>query len=365
MTCTRPMWRFEDHGKVKFFPPSDKPRGYTSSDGTYIEPQLIPCGQCMACRLNYSRMWADRLIMEKETTPEGMSWFCSFTYDDDHLPAGDVLRPSLCPADHDKLIHDIRQKMSRDLKKFAGEYDVTGEFPKLRYYSCGEYGDEYGRPHFHSCMYNLPLLDLKYYRTNENGDVLYTSDWLSSCWSEGKKSRGFVVVGELNYNSAAYTARYVTKKIKGKHAQEYYDKLGIVPEFSRCSRKPGIGFDYMKKNFDRIFDGSPDQHIYLPSPSPDKSGACMPPKYFLRKADQLTSIDPQVREKAFSELDKSIDVPSLRLILAKMKSQVQNAAETQHEASLSKFGYDLETRYKFLEDDMDKKFISKRSGIHG
>lgn len=44
----------------------------------------IPCGNCYGCRLDYSRQWADRCIMELEEHES--AYFLTLTYDDDHLP---------------------------------------------------------------------------------------------------------------------------------------------------------------------------------------------------------------------------------------------------------------------------------------
>ena len=49
---------------------------------------------------------------------------------------------------------------------------------------------------------------------------------------------------------AAYTARYMTKKLKGRDAKQQYTEAGINPEFCLCSRKPGIGYGYYELHKD-------------------------------------------------------------------------------------------------------------------
>lgn len=75
------------------------------------------------------------------------------------------------------------------------------------------------------------------------------SKLLDQCWQKGLST-----IGELNFATAAYTARYVMKKITGDAAEEHYkyiDKYGnehtLEPEFVEMSRKPGIGYEWYKK----------------------------------------------------------------------------------------------------------------------
>lgn len=44
----------------------------------------IPCGKCVGCRLEYSRQWANRCMLELQY--HDSAYFCTFTYDDDHVP---------------------------------------------------------------------------------------------------------------------------------------------------------------------------------------------------------------------------------------------------------------------------------------
>lgn len=198
----------------------------------------IPCGQCIGCRLDYSRMWADRCILEAQQYEHNA--FLTLTYDDDHLPplkevvdvnTGEMfLWPSL---NFDHLV-DFIEKL-RDYYKYhydwkyeehevqPGEdydrYDKKSDKyykvdnPGIRFYACGEYGEESGRPHFHVLAFNMPPLpDMKYWFTNHEHEKIYYSEILrDKIWHK----RGIISIGEVSWNSAAYVARYVVKKQKG------------------------------------------------------------------------------------------------------------------------------------------------------
>lgn len=187
----------------------------------------VPCGQCIGCRLDRSRAWALRIT--HEATLHNYSSFLTLTYSDRHMPVG---------ASLDK----------KHLQDFLKRLRFHSEVP-LRYYACGEYGTETKRPHYHVCLFGENFRqDRKVYKTTRDGHILYNSEFLTDRWG-----MGHAVIGDLNFETAAYTARYVTKKITGADAPEHYGNR--TPEFSLMSRRPGIGHDWLKKNLNDLERG--------------------------------------------------------------------------------------------------------------
>ena len=43
----------------------------------------IPCGHCIGCRLEYSRQWANRCLLEMQQHEQNC--FITLTYDDEHI----------------------------------------------------------------------------------------------------------------------------------------------------------------------------------------------------------------------------------------------------------------------------------------
>ena len=143
------------------------------------------------------------------------------------------------------------QKFMKRLRKYTGK--------KVRYFHCGEYGDENMRPHYHACLFGLDFED-KYVWMERNGNKLYRSPTLEKIWPFGYSS-----IGEVNFETAAYVARYVMKKVTGegkdrlkvkecdgelvelKHYQMLDKDTGEIielkPEYTTMSRRPGIGKD--------------------------------------------------------------------------------------------------------------------------
>ena len=69
---------------------------------------------------------------------------------------------------------------------------------------------------------------------------------MTSCWPFGYSS-----VGDVTFESAAYVARYVMKKITGDQKDEHYVdvRTGVVrqAEYTTMSRRPGIGSAWFDK----------------------------------------------------------------------------------------------------------------------
>jgi len=122
-------------------------------------------------------------------------------------------------------------------------------FPqKIRYFHCGEYGDESLRPHYHACIFNCTFDDTIVYQQDQ-GITTYESPTLQNLWPYG-----FCTIGELNFETASYTAGYILKKITGQKALDTYlrnDEYGVAywvkPPYTTMSLKPGIGADFYEK----------------------------------------------------------------------------------------------------------------------
>lgn len=215
----------------------------------------IPCGQCVGCRLEKSRQWAIRCSLESQLYQN--SYFLTLTYDDVHLPK----TGSLVPEDLQKF-----------LKKLRRYIEYHGSDKKIRFFACGEYGDNFSRPHYHVIIYNLDIPDLKRFSTSFSGDTYYTSEIINQIWRNG-----YVIIGQVTFESCAYVARYVTKKITGSQAEEYYQ--GRQPEFVRMSRRPGIGSAWLDLYSSDVY---PHDYIVIRDGIKVK-----PPKYFDKLFDSI------------------------------------------------------------------------------
>ena len=234
MTCFRPLrgWRAavpNENGKYPIVFSAKK----RHSDA-YL-PLDLACGQCVGCRLERSRQWALRCVHELKCHDSGC--FLTLTFNSS----------SLRERGHSSLsVRDVQLFMKRVRKRFGSG---------IKFMASGEYGDDFGRPHYHVLLFGVFFPDQKYLRTTGSGNKLYRSAILDQLWPFG-----YCSVGSLTFESAAYVARYVLKKQVGKlltHgsfsmscAELDYQRGVIIPrrsEFATMSN--GLG----KAWFDRYY----------------------------------------------------------------------------------------------------------------
>lgn len=243
---------------------------------------LIPCGKCIGCRLDYSRKWADRMMLELETQKKAI--FVTLTYDNDHVhwsqfyDNDEPMFATLEKKDCQLFMKSLRQHCIRDLG-----------IEKIRFFLAGEYGEHTLRPHYHAIIYGIGLsdiMDCKLFSWNTLGQPFYSSEWLKKIWTHGN-----VLLSDVSWKTCAYVARYVTKKMTGEMAKSYAER-NVIPEFSLMSRKPGLGSDYLKLHTDCLDFSS------INLMTPDGSQKIQIPQYYLRK---LELIDKEKYDKIKNE----------------------------------------------------------------
>lgn len=233
----------------------------------------LPCGKCIGCRLDKSKDWALRCVNEASLYHDNC--FITLTYDEQNIDKLGSLNKD-----------DFRNFMKRFRKHYNG-LDAVGKakggvhYP-IRYFHCGEYGEQFSRPHHHACIFNFDFEDKELYSIRNNVP-LYRSELLERLWSkeiDPRNSRcyddeklfeshgkyyaklGYCTVGHVTFESAAYVARYVTKKMYGDKAKAHYavvdEETGEIkgyrePEYCSMSRRPGIGRNWIEKFNKDIF----------------------------------------------------------------------------------------------------------------
>ena len=240
---------------------------FNKNDGFEDLPVTIKCGRCIGCRLDRSSEWAVRCHHESSLYENNC--FLTLTYSDENLPSP----PSVS-------IRSIQLFMKR-LRKKTGRYKTTDSQgnvldPGIRFFACGEYGDRTNRPHYHILLFNYDFPDKEKHKWVNSASPywLYTSDLLESVWPYGH-----CTIGSVSFNSAAYTARYVMKKVTGPMAEEHYQWVDPItgeihqlhPEFLTMSRRPGIGADWIKKYHTDVW---PEDHVVIDNKQ------FRPPRYY-------------------------------------------------------------------------------------
>lgn len=233
MQCVYPLAAWQTHdGDIHFYPKGTEGKSNTRPRD-YRRELVLPCGQCIACKVNRGRDWSLRIM--HETASHEANSFLTLTYSEENLPM------------QGQLVYGHFQDFMKRLR-----YHVR---KPIRYYMCGEYGEKYDRPHFHAILFGYDFRDDRVLVSRTSNGSIYTSALLERVWSYG-----FCSVGDVTLESAAYVAGYVVKKVTGKNAEEHYTRVdGMtgeiyqkVPEFSNSSRDPAIGIGWLDKYYPEV-----------------------------------------------------------------------------------------------------------------
>lgn len=270
MVCYHPVHGYRaPNGQIV----SSPTRGYVD------RPAVRRCRNCIGCRYDRASEWATRIMHEAQLHP--FNSFITLTYSPEHLPA-------------DKsLDYTHFQKFMKRLRKWHRK--------KIRFYMCGEYGSQLGRPHYHAIIFGLQFPDLRKHKFDKKtGETLFTSAVLTQLWPYG-----FSSIGSVTYASAGYVARYVVDKINGDLADDHYfnPETGSwrTPEFNNMSLKPGIAAGWFEKYGET--DVFPHDHVIV------KGRKAPVPKYY-----------NTLYERAHEDVYKSI----------KIKRALDRAKRTNH-----------------------------------
>jgi hypothetical protein len=282
MQCQNPIWIKNERGLLK--------------KGTEV-----PCGKCLSCLEQRRSVWTYRILQELEVAETAR--FVTLTYDEKYLPwinEKGYITENLWLEENNTLLNSSRElketlskdhlrnflkktrnwilkeqisnlrSSNKDLLEEADRYLKKGKKlqkwetkaglkvkwvdtwnPKLRYFACGEYGSKGNRPHYHVILFNVPLRWYKWDPIHQE----WFSNKLEDIWE-----KGFVHVGDVNRQSAHYTAKYTIKNL-----MDEWDENDIrVKPFATMSKKPGIGINYTNNVENRNYHiGSETSHTRI------------------------------------------------------------------------------------------------------
>jgi hypothetical protein len=276
----------------------------------------VNCGSCFGCRLERSRQWAMRCMHEAEGHTKNS--FITLTYNEETMPYSLVLQ-------------DIQNFMKKLRKKYYPK--------KIRFYMCGEYApvtDKYGRvlkdekkrelkgrPHYHILLFGHDFEDKIKWKIR-NGHQLYKSEKLDKIWK-----KGYGLIGEVTFDSAAYVARYIMKKyLGGKDIDNLDIYKGRSKEFTTMSRGGTGGLGGIGKAWiDKYGEG-----VYAEDRVIIKGKEVMPAKYYDKIFDMNEpEILEEVKKNRVKEaLKKEDDNTQYRLITKETVKKAQTRALTRN-----------------------------------
>lgn len=197
--------------------PEDGGRPTPDSEGNL----LLPCGKCSECISKRASDWA--LRAQHEISLHKESCFLTLTYDDDNLPS----------------IYVVKDEFQKFLKRLRSKI-----YPrKIGYMVSHEYGTLSFRPHHHVLIFGYSPSNYEFLRTTKKGSSLFTSEEISELWKHG-----FHSIGDANAKTAYYIAAYALKGKTHELIDPVTGEFVSVSDSFDCSKRPGIGLEFLKKN---------------------------------------------------------------------------------------------------------------------
>lgn len=190
----------------------------------------LPCGKCIGCREAKAKAWALRCRLELQEHESAA--FSTLTYNNEKLP--DTLQ---------------KRHLQLFLKRLRKRFNGRKTNRDVRFFACGEYGEQTQRPHYHAILFGASEKD---------------NQAIQAAWSYGHADVRNATAASINY-VAGYTAKKYTK-LEDIAEEQIDDETGEVythvnaqgnkyiyqPPFIQMSRggksgKKGIGGDARDK----------------------------------------------------------------------------------------------------------------------
>lgn len=197
----------------------------------------VPCGQCDDCLIQRRYERATRIMLE--TLCYTQNCFVTLTYDQDHLGSGD-------------LVEDHVTQFKKDIRRIYGQAQYTRlgrnpsrkvssyTFRKFKFVTTGEYGDAFGRKHYHLIIFGLDFKDREHVGFSKKGNPIFLSQELKNVWKKGNCQ-----VETVTHDLALYVGKYITD---GWEDSEIPHERGPYSSVSN-----GIGLTYFKKYYRSIY----------------------------------------------------------------------------------------------------------------
>jgi len=270
-----------------------------------------PCGKCWACLVNKRKEWTFRA--QQELKNSYTSAFLTLTYSDDYVTStgefnnqGEEIL-TLVKSDLKAFFHRFRTENTKFNTLVPVEKKYGFKTKKLTYYSIGEYGGQFGRPHFHVLIFNYHP-DLK--------EVI-----------EKKWQKGNVRIDKINAARINYVTRYVITNRK--------DRKDCENEFALISN--GFGKDYISTVLKMINN---DQELFVIN----KGKKQALPTYYKR----LTLNTPELKLKYNNQV-------VFEKVLRERRSKLIDDCEKRN---INPFVYEVET---IQHDAQQKKVYTKKT----
>lgn len=295
----------------------------------------VPCGKCVHCKSNRTDEWKTRL--KHEISSFGHAYFCTVTYDDDHIPYDENGNPT--------FIYRHFQLFMKRLRKKISKIDPS---IKLSYFVVSEYGDNTGRPHYHFLLFGLPLYEsYKFQRYSKKSNkweirtrVPYVESLLADTWQQGI----VIEAGLATSQCVSYMVDYMFKS-----GEQFPER---TKEFHRMSSRPFIGYSWFLKNHSKFVEWNYRWRE-------DKFSHRLP-RIYLKKFFIIYGNDAKVKYQRYCYeyrlLAEKERFDNLRLLISKLRSSEISESDYEYYTCSGRFIQEFKSKRKFRNRKMFNYF---------
>lgn len=199
---------------------------YDYSKKMYVEKEL-DCGKCLHCRQKQQNQWVKRMQYESHPTINKNAYFITLTYSPEFLKKNKDYREDT----YSLRVHGDYLPLllcRKHLQLFFQRLRNNNKDKKFTYYGCGEYGDNYSRPHFHAIIWS-----------NE----VFTTSEIQKAWSVRGQEIGLIEVDDLVANGTLSDLRsdspetLLKSSMVSRYICKYVNKLDRYPLHNMFTEK--------------------------------------------------------------------------------------------------------------------------------
>lgn len=222
----------------------------------------IPCGRCMSCRRDKTRLL--ELRAKEEWRSHAHSAYVTLTFDDNHL----IYKNGFCfPTVNRKVAHEFFDRLRHNIKNLNPIVRMVNRIDEnFTFLYSTEYGDDKGRPHIHCILFGVDFSNCRklLQRTWENGSI---------------------DIKPVKNGCIRYVTKYLQKQAFGEEKYSKYFDNGLDAPVVGWSK--GFGSKLYEKKADDIrkYGAIKDGNNFLPVPSYYKN------KYFFFDEDNIESLE--------------------------------------------------------------------------
>lgn len=260
-----------------------------------LDGMMIPCNKCIACRKRLTSQWVFRLKQETKDHLDN-PLFLTYTYAE--TPLTNTGKETLLSSD----IINFKKRLRKEQHKLTDD--------RIKYFTVGEYGGIFGRPHFHSIIYGLDpeFTNAKWI----NGQWRYTK--LENIWNNG-----FIHVAEAKPEAMAYVAGYCMDKLTLRQRKHDDDR-----QVERNYVSNGLGKAWLTEDVVKHYRKECQPYIQL-----DNGYKLSMPRYYREKLfntpelrarylDQLEQYSKQQRKFNLKKQSKEVNKSRVRQLYNKL-----------------------------------------------